>query len=113
MIPKLREIVNSERLHMLWLFGAVFFAILALLGALFLVILSHDRGGEVFVEYQAFEPGFRATSTMPYVASAGGEMYYPVGCNGANRIHKKNRLYLESIAQAEGLGYRRSTRCAY
>lgn len=113
MIPKFEEIVNSQRGRDIGLFLTVFLAILTLFGGVFLLKTTHNTQKGINVEYGAFEPNFRATSTMPYMASSGGEVYYPIACSSGNRINPKNRIYLESIAQAEGLGYRKSSRCAY
>jgi len=113
MIPKFESIVNSERGRDIGLFLTIFLAILALFGGVFLLKTTSDAHRPITVEYGAFEANFRATSTMPYVASSGGEVYYPVRCSQANRISQKNQVYLESMAQAEGLGYRQSPRCNY
>jgi hypothetical protein len=46
-----------------------------------------------------------------YVAARGGTVYYLPSCAGANRISEKNKIWFETKAEAERLGYRPAKNC--
>jgi len=46
-----------------------------------------------------------------YVASKNGKLYYPSACKGAQRIAEKNRVWFDSLSEAEKLGYTLSPNC--
>ena len=50
-------------------------------------------------------------SGMMYVGSRGGTTYYPQGCAAAKRISVKNKIWFESVQEAERLGYKFSKQC--
>ena len=54
---------------------------------------------------------YKQTKEKRYLASKNGKLYYPVLCNGANRILEKNRVWFESQSEAEKLGYTLSSNC--
>lgn len=47
-----------------------------------------------------------------YFASVNGKNFYSKNCKAGNRIHQKNRIYFESISEAESLGYSFSKSCS-
>ena len=46
-----------------------------------------------------------------YVASKNGKLYYPVNCKGANRIKPDNRVWFDTVTDAEKSGYTPSSSC--
>jgi hypothetical protein len=51
------------------------------------------------------------TPRRVYVAARGGTVYYLPSCAGANRISEKNKIWFETKAEAERLGYRPAQNC--
>ncbi len=46
-----------------------------------------------------------------YVASSRGKKYYPVDCPAASSLKESNKIYFQSVEEAEGKGYTLSTSC--
>lgn len=48
-----------------------------------------------------------------YVASRNGTKYYPPECSGASRIKDENKIWFNSVSEAENAGFTQSASCAY
>lgn len=46
-----------------------------------------------------------------YVASKNGKLYYTASCKGANRIKEENRVWFDTVRDAEKSGYTRAPSC--
>jgi hypothetical protein len=51
------------------------------------------------------------TARRVYVAARGGTVYYLPSCAGVNRIAEKNKIWFETKAEAERLGYKPAQNC--
>lgn len=59
---------------------------------------TETKSGEISLEGQ-------------YVASKNGKLYYSVGCSGANRIKKENKIWFDTKEEAEKYGLIMSSTC--
>lgn len=50
-------------------------------------------------------------SKFKYLASKSGTKYYPIGCKSANRIKPENRVYFNSVDEAEEEGLTLAAGC--
>jgi hypothetical protein len=50
-------------------------------------------------------------SKFEYLASKSGTKYYPIGCKSANRIKPENRVYFNSVDEAEEEGLTLAAGC--
>jgi hypothetical protein len=50
-------------------------------------------------------------SKFKYLASKSGTKYYPIGCKSANRIKPENRVYFNTIDEAEEGGLTLASGC--
>lgn len=46
-----------------------------------------------------------------YVASKRGKKYYPVDCSAASSLKESNKIYFQTVEEAEAKGYSLSTSC--
>ncbi len=46
-----------------------------------------------------------------YVASKNGKLYYALNCTGVKRIKESNKVWFDTVTDAEKLGYSRSASC--
>lgn len=46
-----------------------------------------------------------------YYASKNGSKAYPLDCSVGNRIKDENKIFFDSLEQAQGLGFELSSRC--
>ena len=46
-----------------------------------------------------------------YVASSRGKKYYPVDCAAASSLKESNKIYFQTMEEAEGKGYTLSASC--
>jgi len=46
-----------------------------------------------------------------YFGSRNGSTVYPADCNAGNRILEENKIYFNTLDEADSLGYSLSTRC--
>lgn len=50
--------------------------------------------------------------TWNFAASKSGKIYYPKGCKSLDRVKPENRIYFNTVIQAETAGYSLSAACA-
>ncbi len=50
-------------------------------------------------------------SRFSYMASKSGTKYYPIGCKSANRIKPENRVYFNTVDEAEEEGLTLASGC--
>ncbi len=60
---------------------------------------------------QSPSSSFSITSSLPFVASKNGKLYYTSTCAGAKRIKEENKIWFANSGEAEDAGYQRSSSC--
>lgn len=50
-------------------------------------------------------------SSAEFFASKNGTVYYPIACPSGNKIKEENRIYFNTTNEAQGAGYKQSSRC--
>ncbi len=79
---------------------------------------KEDAEGQGYQEYQSTEDAAvededsnTDSETGKYVASKNGTKYYLPSCSGANRIKEENKVYFDSVEEAQAAGLEPAANC--
>ncbi len=79
-----------------------------------LVIRLPDGSVQTAAAYAATTPAKVAAAPATsgtYVASKSGTKYYLPSCSGAGRIKEENKVWFETVAEAQAAGYTAAANC--
>lgn len=62
--------------------------------------------------YGSVPPSNSQPQNARYVASSRGKLYYRIGCGGSTKLVEQNKIFFDTSAQAENMGYKPATNCA-
>lgn len=65
------------------------------------------------IQYKSSETGVsNSMNNARYVASSRGKLYYRIGCGGSTKLVESNKIYFNTIEEAERRGYKPASNCA-